>query len=106
MGALFLRESDVDALLPMAKAIDAMATVFRKQALTEVANIPRGRARTDHSLLHLMGAACKTLDAMCCKAYTSTKAGAKFLVLLYDGHRGELWRCSKPIVWVKSAPRD
>jgi ornithine cyclodeaminase/alanine dehydrogenase-like protein (mu-crystallin family) len=90
MAALFLREADVDQLLTMPMAIDAVSTVFRKQAMTEVANIPRGRARTDHGLLHIMGAAAKTLDAMCCKVYTSTKQGARFLVHLYDGRTGDL----------------
>lgn len=89
MAALFLREEDVVKLLPMSAAIEAVQTVFRKQALTEVANIARGRARTDHGMLHVMGAAAKTLNAMCCKVYTTTKKGANFVVLLFDGKTGE-----------------
>ena len=50
---------------------------------------PRGRARTDHGMLHLMGAAAKTLDSMCCKIYTTTHAAVRFQTLLYDGKTGE-----------------
>ena len=90
MAALFLREADVEQLLPMEAAIEAVTTVFRKQAITEVANIPRGRARTDHALLHIMGAAVKTLGVMACKIYSSTKQQTRFLVHLYDGESGAL----------------
>ena len=89
MAALFLRESDVVKLLPMATAIEAVESVFRKQALTEVANVSRGRARTDHAMLHIMGAAAKTLGAMCCKVYTTSRKSANFLVLYFDGKTGE-----------------
>jgi alanine dehydrogenase len=89
MAALFLRESDVVTLLPMAAAIEAVEAVFRKQALTEVANIPRGRARTDQAMLHVMGAAVKTLGVMCSKVYATTRKHANFVVLLFDGKTGE-----------------
>lgn len=90
MAALFLSEADVDELLPMDSAIEAIELVFRKHAMTEVANIPRGRARTDHAMLHIMGAAAKTLDAIACKVYTSARGGVRFLVHLYSGTTGEL----------------
>jgi ornithine cyclodeaminase/alanine dehydrogenase-like protein (mu-crystallin family) len=90
MAALFLREADVDKLLTMEAAIEAVRTAFRKQATTEVANIPRGRARTDHCMLHIMGAAAKTLGVMALKVYTTSSVGARFLVHLYDGRTGEL----------------
>jgi alanine dehydrogenase len=89
MAALFLRESDVVKLLPMAAAIEAVETVFRKQALTEVANISRGRARTDHAMLHIMGAAVKTLGVMCSKVYATSRKSANFVVLLFDGKTGQ-----------------
>jgi ornithine cyclodeaminase/alanine dehydrogenase-like protein (mu-crystallin family) len=88
--AIFLSEQDVERLLPMADAIEAMSTVFRKFAMTEVANIPRGRARTDHGLIHLMGSAAKTLGVMGCKVYTTAHGAARFLVQLHDGRTGEL----------------
>jgi alanine dehydrogenase len=90
MPALYLTEADVQRFLPMGVAIEAMQNVFRKQALTEVANIPRGRARTDHGMIHVMGAAAKTIGYMACKVYTTTRSGTRFLVQLYDGKTGEL----------------
>lgn len=90
MAALFLREGDIEELLTMKTAIDVVSAVFRKHAMTEVANIPRGRARTDHGLLHIMGAAAKTLGAMCAKIYTSTHGQARFFVHLFDGQTGQL----------------
>lgn len=90
MAAIFLSETDVEQLLTMEIAIEAVETVFRKHAMTEVANIARGRARTDMGMLHIMGSAAKTLNAMCCKVYTTTQIESRFLLHLYDGHSGEL----------------
>lgn len=90
MAALFLRESDVAELLTMDMAIDAITNVFRRHSMTEVANISRGRARTDKGMLHIMGAAAKTLGVMGCKLYSTTRERSQFLVLLYDGSTGEL----------------
>lgn len=90
MAVLFLSESDVDGLLSMKMAIEAVTQAFRRQAMTEVANIPRHRARTDLAMLHVMGAAAKTLNSMCCKVYSTTKKGAHFYVLLFDGKSGDL----------------
>lgn len=90
MAAIFLTEANVEQLLTMEAAIAAVETVFRKHAMTEVANVPRGRARTDQCMLHLMGSAAKTLNAMCCKVYTTTPSTSRFLLQLFDGHTGEL----------------
>lgn len=90
MAAIYLTEDDVDSLLSMEMAIDVVADVFRRQASGEVANIPRARARTDHGMLHVMGAAAKTLDAFAIKVYTTTRSGARFFVHLFSGHTGEL----------------
>lgn len=90
MAAIYLTESDVGQLLSMRMALDAIETVFRKHAMTEISNIPRGRAQTDRAMLHLMGAAAKSLGVMACKVYTSSRLGARFLVHLYDGDTGDL----------------
>ena len=90
MPAIFIRESDVLELLTMSQAIEAVSGVFRRHAMTEVANIPRGRARTDHCMLHVMGAAVKALGVMGTKTYSTSKDAARFLVHLYDGKSGEL----------------
>ena len=90
MPAIFLREADVAELLDMNQAIEAVSGAFRRHAMTEVANIPRGRARTDHCMLHVMGASLKSLGVLGTKIYVSSKSGTKFLCHLYDGKSGEL----------------
>lgn len=90
MPAIFLTEEDIDELLTMELALVAVEEAYRRHAMTEVANIPRGRARTDHAILHVMGAAAKTLGAMVTKTYTTTKQGAGFFVHLFSGETGEL----------------
>src|SRR5262249_341058 len=53
--------------------------------------IPRQRVVTDHSMLHVMGAAAKSLGVMGAKVYaTSRKGAATFLVSLFDGKTGAL----------------
>lgn len=90
MAALFLSEADIDGLLTMEAAVEAVTQAFRRQAMTEVMNIPRHRVRTDLTMMHLMGAAAKTLNALCCKVYTTNKRGANFFIHLFDGKSGEL----------------
>lgn len=90
MPAIYLTESDVERVLSMETTLEAVTDVFRRHALSEVANIPRGRARTDQVMLHLMGAAAKTLDLAATKTYTSAKGRVRFLVHLFHGRTGEL----------------
>jgi ornithine cyclodeaminase/alanine dehydrogenase-like protein (mu-crystallin family) len=90
LPAIYLTDDDVNSLLPMNECVSAMREVFRKFAMTEVANISRGRARTDHGMLHVMGSAAKSLNAAACKVYMTTKSRSRFLLHLYDGRTGEL----------------
>jgi ornithine cyclodeaminase/alanine dehydrogenase-like protein (mu-crystallin family) len=71
-------------------SLDAVAAAFRKLALDEAVNVPRQRCQTDQTMLHVLPAAAKTLGVLGFKAYTTTKAGAKFHVTLYDGKTGEM----------------
>jgi ornithine cyclodeaminase/alanine dehydrogenase-like protein (mu-crystallin family) len=91
MRVLLLNEDDVRRLLTMAEALEAVEQGLRKLALEEAENIPRGRARTDHAVLHIMGAAAKTLGYMGAKVYSSHKKNAaQFVVPLFDGKSGAL----------------
>jgi ornithine cyclodeaminase/alanine dehydrogenase-like protein (mu-crystallin family) len=90
-GVLLLNEDDVLRLLSMEMALEAVEQGLRKLALDEAQNIVRARVQTDHAMLHVMGAAAKSLGWMGTKAYTThRKNGARFLVSLFDGKSGQL----------------
>ncbi|VTT98337.1 Ornithine cyclodeaminase OS=uncultured planctomycete GN=HGMM_F11G08C23 PE=4 SV=1: OCD_Mu_crystall [Gemmataceae bacterium] len=90
MPVLFLTEAEVASVLTMDLALDAVGAAFRKLALDEAVNVPRQRCQTDLAMLHVLPAAAKTLGVLGFKAYTTTKAGAKFHVTLYDGKTGAM----------------
>jgi alanine dehydrogenase len=90
VGALFLAEQDVETLLDMPTAIDAVETSFRESAAGHVDNIPRERAKAPGIVLHLMGAAAEYLGYTGWKCYTTTRAGARFLFGLYENSTGKL----------------
>jgi alanine dehydrogenase len=90
MVPLYLTETDVEQLVTMDLALEAVTTAFRKLALEEAENIPRQRCQTDHVMLHVLPAAAKTLGVIGFKAYTSSKEGTRFHVTLYDGKTGQL----------------
>src|SRR5438067_9487073 len=90
MPVLYLSEDDVSRVLTMDLAIEAVEAAFRKLALDEAETVPRQRCQTDHVMLHVLPAAAKTLGAIGFKAYTTSKAGAKFHVTLFDPKLGGL----------------
>ncbi len=90
MAVLYLTEEDVARVLTIDLALDAVSAAFRKLAIDEAVNIPRQRCQTDLAMLHILPAAAKTLGVLGFKAYTTTKASAKFHVTLYDGKSGEM----------------
>src|SRR5437667_3491535 len=81
---LFLTESDVRELLPMAVAVDLMEAMFHRLAAGESQNQPRRRLILPAgSVLHYMAAADKAYFGV--KIYsTHARHGAHFLFLLYD----------------------
>jgi alanine dehydrogenase len=88
---LLLNEDEVRRLLPMDLALEAVEQGLRRMALDEAHIIPRQRVVTDHSVLHVMGSAAKSLGVMGAKVYaTSRKGAATFLVSLFDGKTGAL----------------
>jgi ornithine cyclodeaminase/alanine dehydrogenase-like protein (mu-crystallin family) len=84
MPVLYLTEDDVRQLLTMDVALPAVEAAFRKLALDEAENVPRQRCQTDQVMLHVLPASAKTLGALGYKAYTTSRAGAKFHVTLFD----------------------
>ena len=87
---LHISEHDVDRLLDMPTAVDAVEQVFRLQGQGLVHNVPRRRAVGKSMVLHLMGAAVSPLDRVGFKAYTTGPSGVRFVINLYRESTGEL----------------
>jgi ornithine cyclodeaminase/alanine dehydrogenase-like protein (mu-crystallin family) len=90
--ALFLNESEVSELLPVAECIDVLERAFRYAADGLAENVPRSRMRLPSGFLHFMAAACigPDLSGFGYKAYSTFPGGGKFLVMLYDSDSGGL----------------
>ncbi len=88
--ALLLTERDVEALLTMPEAIEAVETAFLRQANGEVTNQPRRRLYSPKGAYHTMVAGDAELETFGIKTYTAFAPKARFLMLLYDGRTGEL----------------
>ncbi len=91
--ALYLTEADVRQVLDMPLAIAAVEDAHR--ALTEgrAQDLPRQRTRTPKLALHLLQASYADQSGVSVtgfKAYTSCRAGNRFLIHLYDGTSGAL----------------
>lgn len=88
--ALLLTEADVEHLLTMELALEAVEEAFREQAEGRAINEPRRRLRVPRGTLHMMSAAVLARGVLGFKAYTSFPSGVRFLVLLYDAEAGSL----------------
>ena len=88
MSALYLTEADVDRLLDIHVAIDAVEEAFRRLAAGEAINVPRQRAKGTGIVLHTMSAAAPYLGVVGWKAYTTSSHRARFHVGLYDADSG------------------
>ena len=87
---LLLREEHVTELLDMDTAITAVEEVLRDQAEGQATNRPRYRVAMPASQLHVMAAGDKRLGVTGLKAYSASRKGARFLVLLYDAESGDM----------------
>ncbi len=91
MSVLFLTEADVQRVLTMDLAIEAVEAGLRKMGLEEAFNNPRSRLQTDHTMLHVLAASAKTLGVIGFKAYTASRDGStRFHLTLYDAKTGEM----------------
>src|SRR6185436_20237508 len=87
---LLLTENHVTELLDIDTAISAVEEVLRDQAEGKATNRPRYRVAMPASQLHVMAAGDKRLGVTGLKAYTASRKGARFLVLLYDAENRDL----------------
>jgi ornithine cyclodeaminase len=88
--ALFLSEADVRQLLTMDLALEAVESAHRAHALGRAIDIPRQRTRVPTASLHILQGALLDENVMGYKAYTASRAGARFLVHLFDAADGKL----------------
>lgn len=87
---LYLTEEDVGRFLTMEACIEAVDAAFRHWAEGRAANRPRLRAAIPGAMLHALPAASEPLGRLACKVYTTTKAGNRFVVLLFDAESSAL----------------
>jgi ornithine cyclodeaminase/alanine dehydrogenase-like protein (mu-crystallin family) len=84
---LFLRETDVKALLTMDLTLAALEAAFREWGAGRASNQPRRRV-AGGAVLATMSAALPAKGLMGFKAYTHSRAGARFWVCLFDAADG------------------
>ncbi len=88
--ALLIREAEVNELLGMSDAADAVEEAFRQLGQGKAFNNPRTRVKLGGEILHVLPAAIPEMDALGLKSYTAFRSGIRFLVLLYSARSGEL----------------
>lgn len=86
--SLLLREAEVDELLTMPEAIEAVEEAFGLLGRGDAVNCPRRRGVARNAVLNVMWALAPTLGAMGVKVYpivrTDVTQGASFTFLLYE----------------------
>jgi ornithine cyclodeaminase len=87
----YLKEKDVEQLLPMAAAVELVEQSLRARAEGRAVDVPRVRARIPAGTLHMLEAAAPDLGIIGYKAYFSaTGKGTRFYVHLFDTGSGKL----------------
>ena len=87
---LFLTEGEVEGLLDMRSALDAVEEILRQHAEGRATNRARRRVALPGSGLNVMFAGAPGIKALGLKAYTVARAGARFYTMLFDPETGEL----------------
>lgn len=88
--AIYLSEADVERLLPMSACVEAVEEAFRQWGEGRADNRPRARASVRGALLHALAAGSEPWGRLAAKVYATTREGARFVVLLFDGRTSEL----------------
>lgn len=87
--AIYLGEREVEALLEMPAAIEAVETVMAAHGRGEVVDYPRQRVRLPGSITHMLQAGVPYLNLTGFKVYTSSGGKARFWVHLFDASNGD-----------------
>lgn len=87
---MYLTESDVESLLTMEMALDAVEGVFRERGEGRATNRPRYRLPFEGGSLQVMSAAAPGLGVAGLKVYSAMRTGSRFHVHLYDTKTGGL----------------
>lgn len=90
MSVLYLREEEVQALLSMPDALDAVEGAFRALGTGDATNGSRRRIQAPPSMLNVMPAGWASRGYMGFKYYTIGTEGIRFWVHLFDAHTGAL----------------
>jgi ornithine cyclodeaminase/alanine dehydrogenase-like protein (mu-crystallin family) len=86
---LYLSEADVASLFEPPDALPIIEESFRRLAAGQVVNQPRLRLPLDGGALALMAAVDRGLGLAGTKTYSAVAGNAAFVVVLFDGERGE-----------------
>lgn len=88
--ALLLSEGDVQRILTMPMALEAVEAALQALAEGGGSNRPRQRIFVPGGVLHVMPAGVPAWGVMGLKAYSTVKGVTRFLFLLYDAMTGDL----------------
>jgi ornithine cyclodeaminase/alanine dehydrogenase len=88
--ALYLSEADIDGLLTVEDALEAVEGSFGRLAEGVVENVPRRRLRLDGGALAVMSAADLGLGVAGVKTYAAGRGEASFVLVLFDAATDEL----------------
>ena len=87
---LYLRESDVEKLLPPEDAVEAVEGCFRRLGSGQAENRPRYRIPLNEGRLNILGAADRELGVAGLKTYATFATGARFVVVLFAADSPEV----------------
>jgi ornithine cyclodeaminase/alanine dehydrogenase-like protein (mu-crystallin family) len=87
---LYLRESDVEKLLPPEDAVAAVEGCFERLGSEQAENRPRYRIPLQEGLLNILGAADLGLGVAGLKTYVAFASGARFVVVLFAADSPEV----------------
>ena len=87
---LYLSEADVEQVLTMPIALEAVEAAFQHLGAGKAENIPRRRLHLPQGSLHLMAASLPELGYMGYKAYTVFRGNLQFYFWLYETETGAL----------------
>src|SRR5207248_1402080 len=88
--ARFLSEQDVEGLLTLPLALEAVEQAMAELARGEASNLPRERLRSPETTMHLLQGLVPSHGAVGYKVYTVHQGVARFLLHLYDSRTGQL----------------